>query len=143
MFAVAVPPCTSRSVATTQSAATAARAPAFWVNVDTMASCRNNYSVRRILWLCGALTYPDMATGIFVAARATLSQDLGSADGGKDESLEKNEGGHGTGGSKLQFEPYICLEAHLRPERIVAAFQLSFPAFQLCLTSSVHTSSRT
>jgi hypothetical protein len=65
----------------------------------------------------GRSTYPDMATGIFVAAKATLSQDLGSVEGKKNESLEKNEGGHGTGGCKLRFELYICLKAHLGSER--------------------------
>jgi hypothetical protein len=60
-----------------------------------------------------------MATGILIAARAALTQDMGSADGEENESVEKYERGHDTGGCKLRFKPYICLEAHLRPERIV------------------------
>jgi hypothetical protein len=35
-----------------------------------------------------------MAIGIFIAAKAALSQDLSSRDGEKNKGLENSEGGH-------------------------------------------------
>jgi hypothetical protein len=41
-----------------------------------------------------------MAVRILIAARAALTQDMGSADSEENESVEKYERGHDTGGSK-------------------------------------------